>query len=105
MKWTEEEYAALRLYASEKMATKVAYEEFSETGYERSLGAFTKKYRLVLREHNQTATLSEATVDINGELSISEVEVPYDRKADGPDFIVVAAVVIAVLIIGYMWTQ
>ncbi len=89
-KWTEEEYAALRLYASEKMATKVAYKEFSETGYERSIGAFTKKYRLALREHNQTVTLSEAVI-------------PYDRKADGPDVIVIAVLVIGALILGYWW--
>lgn len=104
MKWTEEEYAALRLYASEKMATKVAYEEFSETGYERSIGAFTKKYRLILRDikERREAGWPEEVVESKVE---PPQEVPYDRNADGPDLIVLAAVVIAVLIIGYMWTQ
>ena len=91
MIWTEEEYAALRLYVNEKMATKVAYKEFSETGYERSLGAFTKKYRLALQEVEKAD-------------EVATVYLANNTKSEGPDMIVVVALIIGAMIVGYWWS-
>lgn len=87
-KWTEEEHAALKLYAEEGMHKKDAYNEFTKTGYERSYNAFNKKYTL-------------AMVAVSSEI----VEVVSESKEEKEtDWVIVTALTIGAIIIGYWWS-
>jgi adenine-specific DNA methylase len=87
-KWTEEEHAALKLYAEEGMHKKDAYNEFTNTGYERSYNAFNKKYTL-------------AMVAVSSEI-VEVVSEPKEEKET--DWVIVTALTIAAIIIGFWWS-
>jgi len=83
-KWTEKETELMMHCVSKGFSPKEVAERMEEQGYKRTATAIPLKY-----------------AHVTGESWPETRVVKYDRKSDGPDMIVIVALIIGAMIIGW----